>query len=170
MKKIVVIDGQGGKLGRLIIEQLRLAASGGSGASGTSSVSGTSGTSSASGASGASGTSGDGYRIMAIGTNSIATATMLKAGADYGATGENPVVVNCRDADIVVGPIGIIAANALYGEVTEAMAVAVGSCKGQKVLLPVSRCRIDVMGVSSANTTELVNLAVGRVRQLAGDS
>ena len=130
MKKIVVIDGQGGKLGRLIIEQLKV-----------SSIT-------------------DLFEITAIGTNSIATATMLKAGADNGATGENPVVVNCRDADIVIGPIGIIATDALYGEVTAAMAMAVGACRAHKVLVPVSRCRITIAGVASTPAAELVNIAV----------
>jgi len=140
MSKIVVIDGQGGKLGRLVIEQLKM----------SDKVS---------------------YEIRAIGTNSIATATMLKAGADSGATGENPVVVNCRDADIIVGPIGIIAADALYGEVTAAMAAAVGSSSAHKVLLPMSRCRISVMGIKPAiSTTELVNMAVQKIFQLIGAS
>jgi len=136
MKNVVVIDGQGGKMGRLIIEQLRRSES-------------------------------SSFGITAIGTNSIATATMLKAGADYGATGENPVVVACRTADVVVGPIGIIAADALFGEVTAAMAVAVGAGAAQKVLLPVNRCGISVMGVSSdLPTAELVSLAVRRVLEI----
>ena len=102
--------------------------------------------------------------ITAIGTNSIATATMLKAGASYGATGENPVVVACRDADVIVGPIGVISADALFGEVTAAMAVAVGASAAQKILLPVNRCGISVMGVSAnVPTAELVGLAVQRV-------
>ena len=140
MTKIVVIDGQGGKMGRLVIEQLKASAPAGN------------------------------YRITAIGTNSIATANMLKAGADNGATGENPVVVNCRDADIVVGPVGIIAADALQGEVTSAMAVSVGSCHAQKVLLPISRCRISVMGMAQTSAAELVSLAVGRVAALIGEN
>lgn len=136
MKKVVVIDGQGGKMGRLIIEQLKPRSQGL-------------------------------FEITALGTNSIATATMLKAGADYGATGENPVVLNCRDAHVVVGPIGIIVSDALYGEVTAAMAVAVGSCRAQKVLLPLSRCRISVTGVTkSIPTTELVELAVKQIFEI----
>ena len=137
MRKVVVIDGQGGKLGRIIIEQLKAATD---------------------------------IEIMAIGTNSIATATMLKAGANYGATGENPVLVNCRDADIVVGPIGIIATDALHGEVTAAMAMAVGASAAQKVLLPVSRCKISVMGIAPMSTAELVGLAVKHVLKLMRDN
>ncbi|MCL2400077.1 MAG: DUF3842 family protein [Defluviitaleaceae bacterium] len=139
MKKIVVIDGQGGKLGRLVIEQLKAA-----------SFSST-------------------CEIIAIGTNSIATATMLKAGADNGATGENPVIVNCRDADIIVGPIGIIATDALYGEVTAAMAVAVGSSSAHKVLMPVSRCRISIVGALPVPTAELVDMAVKQVLKRLGE-
>lgn len=135
MKKIVVIDGQGGKLGRLVIEQLKAAVEAESRA----------------------------CEIIAIGTNSIATATMLKAGADNGATGENPIVINCRDADVVVGPIGIIATNSLYGEVTAAMATAVGSSSAHKVLIPVNRCKISVVGVLPMPTAELVDLAVKQV-------
>jgi len=139
MKKIVVIDGQGGKLGRLIIEQLKAVAH------------------------------LSRFDIIAIGTNSIATATMLRAGADHGATGENPVMVNCRSADIVIGPIGIIAADALHGEVTPAMAMAIGACRAHKVLLPVSRCRISVMGVAQVPTADLVDMAVQRVLNIVGD-
>jgi len=137
MKEIVVIDGQGGKLGRLVIEQLRTAER-----------------------------SSDNkckFKIHVVGTNSIATATMLKAGADSGATGENPVIVACRDADIVVGPIGIIATDALHGEVTAAMAAAVGACSAHKILLPVSRCRISVIGTAPLPTAELISLAVKKV-------
>ena len=136
MKKVVVIDGQGGKLGRLIIEQLKVAAD---------------------------------IEVTAIGTNSIATATMLKAGANCGATGENPVIVNCRDADIIVGPIGIIVTDALHGEVTAAMAMAVGSSSAEKVLLPVNRCQIAVMGITPMPAAELVGLAVKHVLKLAGE-
>ena len=147
MKKILVIDGQGGKLGRLVIEQLTTSAN-----------------------SAASSGSELPFEITAIGTNSIATATMLKAGADNGATGENPVVVNCRDADIVIGPIGIIAADALHGEVTATMATAIGACRAHKILLPVSRCRISVIGVTHMPAAELVNMAVTRAFLLIGDN
>ena len=90
--KIVVIDGQGGSLGKAITEKIK---------------------------------SRYNCEIYAIGTNSIATSAMLKAGADCGATGENPVIVNSRDADVIIGPIGIIAANSLLGEITPKMAAAI---------------------------------------------
>ena len=95
--KIIVIDGQGGKMGRTVIEQLKSAY--------------------------------PGMELYAIGTNSIATSAMLKAGAEYGATGENPAIVNSRDADIIIGPIGIVIADSLMGEITPAMAAAIGASK-----------------------------------------
>lgn len=102
-----------------------------------------------------------GAQIYAIGTNSIATAAMLKAGADYGATGENPVLVNSRDADYIIGPLGIMAADSLLGEVTPAMAVAVGQSSAMKILLPVNKCNHHVVGVSSEySMSELAEQAV----------
>ena len=102
-----------------------------------------------------------GAQIYAIGTNSIATAAMLKAGADFGATGENPVLVNSRDADYIIGPLGIMAADSLLGEVTPAMAVAVGQSSAMKILLPVNKCNHHVVGVSSEySMSELAEQAV----------
>jgi len=98
--------------------------------------------------------------LIAVGTNSIATAAMLKAGADCGATGENPVVRNVRDADVVLGPIGIVVADAILGEVTEKMAAAVGSCRAQKILLPFSTCSVTIAGSPSLPLTALVEEAV----------
>ena len=112
--KIVVIDGQGGKMGRSVIEQLK--------------------------------SSYPNMEIYAIGTNSIATAAMLKAGANYGATGENPAIVNSQDADLIIGPIGIVMANSLLGEITPAMASAIASCKAYKILIPVNRCNHLIIG------------------------
>ena len=114
--KIVIIDGQGGRMGGLLAEKIKKAAI-------------------------------PGAEIYALGTNSAATTAMLKAGADYGATGENPVLVNCRDADYIIGPLGIMAADALLGEVTPAMATAVGQSRAMKILLPVNKCSQHVVGV-----------------------
>ena len=113
--KLVVIDGQGGRLGSLLVEGLRKRL--------------------------------PQAQICALGTNAAATAAMLKAGADVGATGENPVVRNVMDADGVLGPVGIVVANAILGEVTPAMAEAVGSCRGKKYLVPVNSCGVVVVGV-----------------------
>ena len=128
--KIMIIDGQGGRMGSLLTEETKNAAI-------------------------------PGAQIYAIGTNSIATAAMLKAGADYGATGENPVLVNSRDADYIIGPLGIMAADSLLGEVTPAMAVAVGQSSAMKILLPVNKCNHHVVGVSSEySMSELAEQAV----------
>ena len=130
--KIVVIDGQGGRMGALLCEKIRknqkeLPTE---------------------------------TELIAIGTNSAATAAMLKAGADCGATGENPVLVACRDADFIIGPLGILAADSLLGEVTPAMAIAVGGSPAQKLLLPVNRCNHHVVGVQDYSMARLTDEAV----------
>lgn len=104
--------------------------------------------------------------ITAVGTNSLATSAMLKAGADAGATGENPVVVNCRDADVIAGPIGILAADSLLGEVTPAMAVAVGQSPARKLLLPVNHCNNVVVGTQSMTLSKLMDEAVELLRAM----
>ena len=98
--------------------------------------------------------------IIAVGTNSMATSAMLRAGADAAATGENPAVVNSHWADVIVGPIGIITANALLGEITPKMAAAVSESRARKILLPVSRCAVTVVGVQEKTLTEYVREAV----------
>ena len=80
--------------------------------------------------------------VRAVGTNSLATSAMLRAGADDGATGENAVVFNVRQADLLLGPIGILTPNGLLGEVSPAMAGAVGASEAVKILLPSQRCSI----------------------------
>ena len=98
-------------------------------------------------------------------TPSAATAAMLKAGADAAATGENPVVVNARDADVILGPMGILTANALWGEITPAMAAAVSESRAQKVLIPVNRCSVTVVGVAELPLGEYVRLAVQAAKE-----
>ena len=78
--------------------------------------------------------------ITAIGTNAVATAAMLKAGAGQAATGENPVVVACRKADVIIGPIGIVIADSMLGEITDKMAVAVGRANAVRILIPINKC------------------------------
>lgn len=131
--KTVVIDGQGGKLGQMIVEEIR-----------KEKIE---------------------TEIYVIGTNSIATSSMLRAGADFGATGENPVIVACRDADIITGPIGIISADSLLGEVTPKMAVSVGQSNALKLLLPVSHCNNRVVGVKEQTMTEMVREAVTQIKK-----
>jgi hypothetical protein len=105
-------------------------------------------------------------QITAIGTNAIATTAMLKAGAEVGATGENPVVVACRTADVIAGPIGILAADSLVGEVTPTMAVAVGQSQAVKLLFPVSHCNNVVVGTQSLSLSKLIDEGVELLRSL----
>lgn len=104
--------------------------------------------------------------LYAVGTNAIATAAMLKAGADRGATGENPVLVACRTADIIVGPIGILSADSLMGEITPAMAVAIGQSSAKKLLLPVNQCSNIVVGVGNMSLSQLMDEAVAALKEL----
>lgn len=105
--------------------------------------------------------------ITAVGTNAAATAAMLKAGADRAATGENPVLVACRRADAILGPIGIVVADALCGEVTPAMARAVGQAEGTRILLPMQKCETLVAGVAPQTTAALVEDAAEKLAALA---
>ena len=132
--KVVVIDGQSGRMGQLFIERVKAA--------------------------------GLPCEIVAVGTNAIATSAMLKAGAASGATGENPVLVACRTADIIAGPIGILAADSLMGEITPAMAVAVGQSRAKKLLLPVNQCNNLVAGVPAMSLNTLMDEAVELLRTL----
>jgi len=86
--------------------------------------------------------------IMAVGTNSIATSNMLKAGADNGATGENAVIYNCKNADYIIGVVGIAFANSMHGEVSPKMAEAVSSSPAHKILIPLDKCSVSVLGVA----------------------
>ena len=103
--------------------------------------------------------------VTAVGTNSTATAAMLKAGADAAATGENAVIVGCRKADVIVGPIGIVIADSLYGEVTPAMAAAVGQSSAKRVLIPVNHCDNIVAGVAELSMSALVENAVEHIKR-----
>ena len=101
-----------------------------------------------------------------MGTNAVATATMLKAGAKNAATGENPTLVACRKADVIIGPIGIVIADSLLGEVTGKMAVAVGQADAVRILIPVNKCDNIVAGVSNLNIGALVDDAVSRLAEV----
>ena len=114
---ILIIDGQGGRMGKMLVEQLVLRC--------------------------------PNEEIVAVGTNTVATGAMLKAGAAHGATGENPVVVLSKKAKLIIGPIGILIPDALYGEVTPKMAAAIGESGAEKILIPVNRCGISVVGVKN---------------------
>lgn len=130
--KVVIIDGQGGKLGQKLAEAIT-----------ASSVE---------------------CELYAIGTNTIATSAMLKGGAAYAATGENAVIVACRDADVIVGPIGITVADALLGEITPEMAKAVGQSSALKLFLPMSHCNNQVVGVKNLSLSDMVEAAVEKLK------
>lgn len=131
---IMVIDGQGGRMGKSIVEQMKK--------------------------------NFPEDETIAIGTNSIATAAMLKAGADAGATGENPAIVGSRTADLIIGPMGIVIADSLMGEITPRMAVAIGQSGAKKLLLPVNRCQHYVVGCRDLPLGEYVRMAVEEVRKI----
>lgn len=104
--------------------------------------------------------------ITAVGTNSAATAAMRKAGADQSATGENAVIVACRKADVIVGPIGIVIADALLGEITPAMALAVGQSPARRILIPVNHCDNIVAGVTDLSLGHLIQSALEEIRKV----
>lgn len=98
--------------------------------------------------------------ITAVGTNAAATTAMLRAGADEGATGENAAVVCCRRADVIIGPVGIVIADAMLGEVTPRMAVAVGQSAAKRILIPVNHCANFIAGVADMSVGRLVDSVV----------
>ena len=108
----------------------------------------------------------EGANVTAIGTNATATASMLKAGAKNAATGENPVVVAARSSDVIIGPIGIVIADALLGEITPKMAQAVGQSSAKRILIPMNKCDSVVAGVSACGTSALVADALERLREM----
>ncbi|HJI00001.1 MAG TPA: DUF3842 family protein [Faecalibacterium prausnitzii] len=132
--KVLVIDGQGGGLGRQLVSALAAAC--------------------------------PEAELTAVGTNSLAANAMLKAGASRAATGENAVVVNCRRADVIVGPIGIVIADALLGEITPAMAAAVCQSGARRVLVPINHCENYVVGVPDQPVSQLVAAAAQKVKEL----
>ncbi len=107
-----------------------------------------------------------GLDLLAVGTNSMATERMLKAGAPRAATGENAVVVACRKADIILGPIGMVIADALLGEVTPAMARAVGGSNAVRVLLPSDKCETLIAGIGGQSMAILIEDAMEKVAVL----
>jgi hypothetical protein len=125
----MVMDGQGGGIGRAIIRKLRDAF-------------------------------GEDMQILALGTNSLATSQMMKAGANRGATGENAIVRTAIEADIIIGPLGIIIANAMMGEVTPDMSKAIGSSKALKVLIPLTQERVEIMGLSGEPLPHLIDKVI----------
>lgn len=105
-------------------------------------------------------------KITAVGTNTTATASMIKAGAMQAATGENPVVVACRKADVIIGPIGIVIADSMYGEITPAMAMAVGQADAARILIPVNRCENMVAGIGDVTMSAMIEDVIKKLEKL----
>ena len=103
--------------------------------------------------------------ITVVGTNAAATTAMLRAGADEGATGENAAVVCCRRADVIIGPVGIVIADAMLGEVTPRMAVAVGQSAAKRILIPVNHCANFIAGVADMSVGRLVDSVVAELEK-----
>lgn len=129
---IAVVDGQGGGIGKAIVEKLKIKF--------------------------------PDVRVIALGTNAVATGQMLRAGADDGATGENAIVHNMQHVDIVVGVIGILNANSMMGELTPAMATAIGGSHTYKVLLPINRCHIHVVSVEEMSLGKHIDNVVAAIQ------
>lgn len=135
--KLLVIDGQGGGVGRSIVAALKAQM--------------------------------PHQPVMALGTNAQATAAMLKAGADQGATGEGAIRYQCRTADVIVGVTGILHANAMLGEITPGIAAAVSLSEAKKVLVPLDRCGLMIAGVEKQPLENLIRKAAELVKALPGD-
>lgn len=131
---ILVIDAQGGGIGRQVITTIKK--------------------------------NFPGQMVTAAGTNSAATSAMLKAGADEAATGENAIAVCCRKADVIIGPIGIVIADSLLGEITPAMSVAVGQSGAKRILIPVNHCDNYIVGISDLSMARLIDCVVEEVGKM----
>ncbi|HJA33262.1 MAG: DUF3842 family protein [Mediterraneibacter sp.] len=132
--KILIIDGQGGGLGRQLVTAVK-----------------------------------EQYpeiEVLAVGTNSAATNAMLRAGADRAATGENSVVVASGQADVIMGPLGMVIADSMLGEITPRMALAVGRSRAKRILVPVSQCDNIVAGTQDISMAQNVQNAVAVLQTL----
>lgn len=107
--------------------------------------------------------------LTAIGTNAIATSAMLKAGAQNAATGENSVIVACRKADVIIGPVGIVIVDSLLGEITDKMAAAVGRADAVRILIPMNKCDNLIAGVTAQSTGALIEDAVKKLGDILSD-
>ncbi len=129
MSLLMVMDGQGGGIGRAIIKRLRE-------------------------------TFGEEVEIFALGTNSVATSQMMKAGANRGATGENAIIKTALEMDIIIGPLAIIMANSMMGEVTPGMSQAISSSNAVKILIPLTQERVEIVGISGEPLPHLIDQAI----------
>ena len=135
--RVLVIDGQGGGLGKQLVTAVK--------------------------------GYDRGIEVIAVGTNSAATNMMLKAGADQAATGENSVVTVCRSADVIMGPVGIVIADAMLGEITPRMAQAVGQSTAKRILIPVNLCDNIVVGIEAMSMSGRVECAVDALKDIVSD-
>jgi NAD(P)-dependent dehydrogenase (short-subunit alcohol dehydrogenase family) len=133
--KIAVVDGQGGGIGRLIVEKLR-------------------------------NSFGNEINVLALGTNALAAALMLKAGANEGASGENAILFSTSKVDIIIGTIGIVCANSMLGELTPIMAKAISESSAIKVLIPLNRCNIQVAGIKDEPLPHFIDDAINIVKDI----
>lgn len=129
---IMVVDGQGGGIGKALIERLKTVV-------------------------------GAEHELIAVGTNAMATMGMMKGGAKNIATGENAVIYNAKRADVIVGSIGIVSANAMLGELSPAMAAAIGESDAVKILIPLNRCGLRVAGIATDSLPAMMDDAVRMV-------
>lgn len=109
---------------------------------------------------------GHDLEVLAFGTNSIATSRMLRAGANRGATGENAIVRTSPKVDVIIGPLAIIMANSMMGELTPKMAEAISSSKAHKILIPLTQENVMVVGISREPLPHLVDQAVDLIREM----
>jgi len=137
--QLLIIDGQSGRLGAQIIEGLLKAGL------------------------------PERHTVIAVGTNALATSGMINAGAQHGATGENAVVVQCRHADVIIGPIGITLADAMLGEITPRMAAAVGQSAATRILIPSDRCNTQVVGVIPMTRRQQIDAAIEHVMKICAE-
>ncbi len=133
--RIAVIDGQGGGIGRTIIERIREL-------------------------------TGTRHEIIALGTNALATASMMKAGADMGASGDNAIAYNAKAADVIMGPVAILSANSLLGEISPAVACAVGESPAAKILIPLNKCNLHIAGLKPEPLPNLIDAAIEILKTL----
>jgi len=132
--RIVIIDGQGGGVGKALVEELTKVC--------------------------------PAAELIAVGTNATATANMMKGGTIYGATGENAVIYNCARADVIVGPMGIVMANSMLGEITPKMAEAVSSSEAALFLIPMNRCHATIVGIETKKLSEYIREAIEKIAEL----
>lgn len=135
--EILVIDGQGGRIGQQLVRAIT--------------------------------TRYPQLKVFSVGTNTMATSAMMKGGAVQGATGENALLVACRKADVILGPLGIVIADALLGEISPAMALAVGQSRAKKILIPMNQCDNIVAGVAELPVGKLLDSALAELDKLLNE-